>query len=509
MPPAPFLPQRTTTRCNFRPLFILLSVSLLFGVWFLMSCYSGTIKHGTPLVEQYVEYGHGEGGRWYIPNSWRETAIAESTSSTPILSNLHPTTVLEAAELALELALRNDQYIEHSKIPLVAHQTWKDFDTAHWSPYVRESVDGWLQAAGGGSSVGDYEMAYILWDDRGTESLMNQYEPQIWDAFTRLPYNVEKADTFRVTVLRWFGGIYADVDVNLIQHPAEWIHDEDLTDWTDSWTEDTYSLSVPKTKRYLAPVTSPSVYQKLLSAYRQSTVDVGAIFGIEADNPSDTDAFWRMGYSFPVQITNWAFAMAPHHPTALGFLAQLETEIALNSTRLPKIDPLDLTGPPALTKAVKTHCESMSPSFRWDALSGGNDTQGGRGKVAAGDVLILPITGFSPGRGNFHRMGSEPLSHPNARLYHSAAGSWRKVDLKVKVAQPPMFPATYHRFSGKPDMAVYLCINQVLDLRGRQRHSEQAKTEHLQYGISRPQLLKITNETDVLNFLYTLGRYEV
>ena len=120
---------------------------------------------------------------------------------------MYPTNVLEAAELALELALRNQQYIEHSKIPLVAHQTWKDFDTANWSPYVRQSVDGWLQAASGASSVGENEMAYILWDDAGIESLMTQYEPQLAAAFAGLPYNVEKADTFRVTVLRWFGGI--------------------------------------------------------------------------------------------------------------------------------------------------------------------------------------------------------------------------------------------------------------------------------------------------------------
>ena len=184
-------------------------------------------------------------------------------------------------------------------------------------------------------------------------------------------------------------------DVNLIQHPADWIHDDDLTDCTDSWTANRYSLSVPKLKRYLAPTTSPSVYQKLLSAYRQSTVDVGAIFGIEADNPPDTDAYWRMGYSYPVQVTNWAFAMAPHHPTALKFLEQLQNEIAQNTTRLARIDPLDLPGPPALTKAIKAHCEDMTPDFRCDALSGRNDTAGGRGKVAAGDVLILPITGFS------------------------------------------------------------------------------------------------------------------
>ena len=93
------------------------------------------------------------------------------------MSNLHPTNVLEAAELALELALRKEQYIDHSKIPLVAHQTWKNFDTKTWSPYVKESVDNWLQAAGGNDEPPYEEMAYILWDDRGIELLMERFEP--------------------------------------------------------------------------------------------------------------------------------------------------------------------------------------------------------------------------------------------------------------------------------------------------------------------------------------------
>ena len=51
------------------------------------------------------------------------------------------------------------------------------------------------------------EMAYILWDDRGIELMMQNYEPLLWPSFEKLPYFVEKADTFRVAVLRWFGGI--------------------------------------------------------------------------------------------------------------------------------------------------------------------------------------------------------------------------------------------------------------------------------------------------------------
>ena len=90
-------------------------------------------------------------------------------------------------------------------------------------------------------------------------------------------------------------------------------------------------------------------------------------------------------------------------------------------------------GPPALTAAIQTVAQEDDPDLSWDALSARNEGNpaGGRGKVIAGDVLILPITGFNPDRGWFQNMGSQSITHPNARLRHAAAGSWRSTDLKV------------------------------------------------------------------------------
>ena len=183
--------------------------------------------------------------------------------------------------------------------------------------------------------------------------------------------------------------------MRLLQHPSQWIHDGDLEQWTDSSTDRSYSLEAPQTKRYIAPPNSPSNYQHVLSLYKEDSVDVGAIYGIEADTAPDKDDYWHMGYSYPVQITNWALAMAPHHPTASRYLGQLGDRIRSNATNLAELDPLDLTGPPALTKAIKTYCEDSSAQFRWDAVSGLNDPPGGRGKVVGDDILILPITAFS------------------------------------------------------------------------------------------------------------------
>jgi hypothetical protein len=162
---------------------------------------------------------------------------------------------------------------------------------------------------------------------------------------------------------------------------------------------------------------------------------VGAIVGLEADLDPFTDAYWRAGYIYPVQVTNWAFAIAPHHPITIRFINQV-TEDVFNSTEsLARIDPLELTGPPAFTRTLIAHCATDDATFRWEGITGAAETDGGRGKVVAGDILILPVTGFSPGRGRYNNMGSMPLNHWNARLYHAAAGSWRKMDLKVQVGK--------------------------------------------------------------------------
>lgn len=175
-------------------------------------------------------------------------------------------------------------------------------------------------------------------------------------------------------------------------------------------------------------VTSTTFNRRLLSPQA-----IQAIFGIEADNPpADDSTYWRMGYTFPVQLTNWALAMSPHHSVAYQFLSTLRSTIFWNVDSLATVDPLNITGPPALTAAVQAVAQREEPGLSWDALSARNgDCKGGRGKVV-GDTLILPITGFNPGRGRFQNMGSQSTSHANARLLHVAAGSWRKMDLQVE-----------------------------------------------------------------------------
>jgi hypothetical protein len=229
---------------------------------------------------------------------------------------------------------------------------------------------------------------------------------------------------------------YADIDSKPLTHPSTWVKPKDLDEWSDE-KGTKYAPYQPKISTHNISDSVPASYTSktgIMGAEELPTKNaVNAIFGIEADNPAEPDdTYWRMGYTFPVQITNWALAMAPHHPVADRFLSSLTDRIRTDVNMLSRIDPLDLTGPPALTRTVKDYAESVEPTFSWQSLSSRADSNpGGHAKIVAGDVLVLPITGFSPGRGRFRNMGSQSTGHPSARLVHMAAGSWRKADLHV------------------------------------------------------------------------------
>ena len=125
-----------------------------------------------------------------------------------------------------------------------------------------------------------------------------------------------------------------------------------------------------------------SVNTSNISIGLQTTIS--AIFGIEGDNPPEPDpTYWRKGYTFAVQLTNWALAMAPHHPVADAYLRQLRSTVTQNR-ELRGVDPVNVTGPPAFTAAVMGTVAERGDGFSWDALSSLGDPNGGRGKTIAG-----------------------------------------------------------------------------------------------------------------------------
>ena len=80
------------------------------------------------------------------------------------------------------------------------------------------------------------------------------------------------------------------------------------------------------------------------------------MLGIEADCEPSRNDYWRMGYIYPIQLTQWALASKPGHAILLRFmdtLSQRLNDIASrnegNITSLEAIKEFQHIGPVSLT----------------------------------------------------------------------------------------------------------------------------------------------------------------
>ncbi|POR31074.1 Initiation-specific alpha-1,6-mannosyltransferase [Tolypocladium paradoxum] len=377
------------------------------------------LERDYPLTWKHVHLFNGTGGAWYIPPGWMGEGQPE------------PQTIVEAARLASNAATsKRHRQLAFSNIPLLVHQTSATAQVTRWKPDVLPWVEQWLQYSV--SPDRSSPMAYFFWDDGGILAFMREFESDFLDDFNALFTPVERADIFRILACKWFGGVVrvplptARLDARLLTrpHPATWIRSSDLAVWTDEVTGSTYGHEFGQGASSASDKTSSRL--------------VNLLWGLEADTDPQSDAYWRMGYTYPVQLTQWALASAPKHPVLSRFMDGLNAQIseaknassdAAGATAAAgKADPLTRTGPAAVTLATSTWLHKEI-GFRWNALTGLKD--GGRAKLVS-DILVLPITGFSPGRGKYGNMGSKPVTDPDARLHHHALGSWRRFDLRVE-----------------------------------------------------------------------------
>ncbi|KAG5928861.1 hypothetical protein E4U42_007839 [Claviceps africana] len=369
------------------------------------------IRQRFPAAWNHIQQSNKTGGAWFIPPSWQG-------------DHPEPRTILEAAEFASDMAsLAPHRQMPYSNIPLVVHQKWNDNDLTKLNEHILGYIEKWLTYS---ISVDDRfrQMAYFWWVDDGMAMLVEEKEQHFFEDFQTMFSRIEKADIFRVLVCKWFGGIYGDVDTEPLKHPADWIRDEDISTWVDNQTGNTYG-------RHAVPEAKPP------GSGNQETVPVNLLWGLEADTDPSTNQYWRMGYNYPVQLTNWAMASARHHPILYRFMDRLQSilntekqEVLQMPTgrRVNEHDPLTRTGPAAVTEITMKWLKKQV-GLRWNSLTGLRD--GGKAKLAS-DVLILPVTGFSPGRGAYGNMGSRPYTDPDARLAHHAMGSWHKFDATVE-----------------------------------------------------------------------------
>lgn len=207
--------------------------------------------------------------------------------------------------------------------------------------------------------------------------------PEITEAYEAMPLPVLKADFFRYLILLARGGIYSDIDTKALQSATEWL---------------------PKTL---------------------DQASVGLVVGIEAD-PDRAD--WADWYARRIQFCQWTIQAKPGHPVLRDIVAtitedtlKLKRSSKLRDGKVPEKGIMEFTGPGVWTDAIFSYFnnkEYFDFTSRRSNVSY-SDFFGIKEHKLVGDVVVLPITSFSPGVG---QMGAEGPDHPMAFVKHEFDG---------------------------------------------------------------------------------------
>lgn len=264
-------------------------------------------------------------------------------------------------------------YEPTAKFPAYIWQTWKT------TPSSGDFRDEWRPLEAAWSDLHPGFVHEVLTDEIAGHILRHLYSavPDVISAYEALPRPVLKADFFRYLILLARGGIYSDIDTQAIRSVVDWV-----------------------------PSTVPR------SAY-------GLVVGIEAD-PDRPD--WADWYSRRIQFCQWTIQAKPGHPVLREIVAAI-TEKTLARKRDGTLSAHDVhevvefTGPAVWTDILMAYFNDEA--FFDMSISKGNITwkqfTGMTQARKVGDVVVLPITAFSPG---IETMGAGPDDDPMAMVKH-------------------------------------------------------------------------------------------
>ena len=91
-------------------------------------------------------------------------------------------------------------------IPKIIHQTWKSNVVPR---RLRRYQESWRHHHPG--------WEYRFWDDEANEALIAEHYPEFWDHYRRVTPAILKVDLVRLAYLHRHGGVYADLDYEVIR----------------------------------------------------------------------------------------------------------------------------------------------------------------------------------------------------------------------------------------------------------------------------------------------------
>lgn len=268
-------------------------------------------------------------------------------------------------------------YDAEGKFPAYIWQTWK------YTPADSGFDEAFRPAEASWTELHPTFIHEVITDSVAVHLIRHLYAtvPDVLEAYNALPEPVLKADFFRYLILLARGGIYSDIDTVALKSAVEWVPAE-----------------VPR------------------STY-------GLVIGIEAD-PDRPD--WHDWYSRRIQFCQWTIQSKPGHPVLRDIVASITEETlkrkkegTLTKSAIKSV--VEFTGPAIWTDTIFKFFND--PEYFDMSTSKGNITwqqfTGIKQAKKVGDVVVLPITCFSPGVG---QMGAGEDDDPMAFVKHNFEG---------------------------------------------------------------------------------------
>lgn len=266
-------------------------------------------------------------------------------------------------------------YDVEGKFPAYIWQTWK-YTPAEKEFTFREEEATWTQLHPG--------FTHEVITDAVAASLVKLFYaavPEVLEAYEAMPLPVLKADFFRYLILLARGGVYSDIDTAALQSALEWVP----------------------------------------ASVRRETI--GLVIGIEAD-PDRPD--WQDWYSRRIQFCQWTIQSKPGHPVLREVVAHITNETLERKrgglmAKIKDTNVIEFTGPAVWTDVIFSYFNDAR-FFDMSTSKGAIDWHNFTGMTATrkvGDVIVLPITGFSPGVG---QMGAGEYDDPTAFVRHGFEG---------------------------------------------------------------------------------------
>ncbi|KAL6453024.1 OCH1 Initiation-specific alpha-1 [Candida maltosa Xu316] len=207
--------------------------------------------------------------------------------------------------------------------------------------------------------------------------------PDVARAYRIMPKSILKADFFRYLILFARGGVYTDIDTVGLKSIDKWVSGSDVI------------LGKPNY--------------------------AGLVVGIEAD-PDRPD--WAEWYARRIQFCQWTIQSKRGHPMLRELIAKI-TDITLTRDKRGELervlgkdeggDIMNWTGPGIFTDTVFEYMNSIL-HVDWKVFTGMEQP------IVIDDVLVLPITSFSP---DVNQMGAKSSDDEIAYVKHMFSGSWK------------------------------------------------------------------------------------